>query len=380
MPSRRVLLSIHHELDADTGAPGATLALGQGLADLGHQVEYLSFDDMPVRSPYLAANVAYPFFAAARFAAAKRRGVDVIDASTGDAWIWGGLEKRPDRPLLVTRSHGLEHLFQAVSIAQMEAEGQKPSRRYPLYWGGYRLREVAASMRRSDLVLVFNGPERDYAAGHLGVDPERIRLVTNGVPTDFLDAAAKAKTSPDSPRIAFVNAYRAWKGVFLAAEAMVEAMGEDPELRASFFGVGVPAATVLENFPKELHDRVTVVERFSRGDLPEILAGHSVLLFPSVFEGFSLTLVEGMACGLIPVAFDIAPISRVVEDGRNGLLVPSGSAPDLAAALLRLRREPETARRLAGAAREKARAYGWPQVAAETSDLYEEALELRRRG
>lgn len=373
-----VLLSIHHELDADTGAPGSTLVLGAGLSELGHHVDYLSFDDVPGRSlPYLVTNVAYPFYAASRFAVAGRAGIDVIDASTGDGWVWACLDRRHDRPLLVTRSHGLEHLFQAASLAQLKSEGRKPSRRYPLYWGGYRLREVAASLRRSDLVLLFNDSERQYAVERLGVDPERIRLTTNGVPTAFLDLAEKAAIKACDPGVAFVGGYRDQKGVVTASEALVEALTKDPGLRASFIGVGVPAATVLERFPHPLHERVSVIEHFGRDELPKLLEGHSILLFPSLFEGFSLALVEVMACGLIPVASDIPAVSRVIEDGRNGVLIAPRSASDFAAAILRLRTEKETAERLAAAARKSARAYGWPQVARRTSDLYEEALGLR---
>src|ERR1700742_23800 len=159
MRSLRVLLSIHHEMDSDTGAPGATLALGAALADLGHRVEYLSFDDMPVAPPFLVTNAAYPFYAATRFAAAHRHDFDVIDASTGDAWVWGSLDRRRGRPLLVTRSHGLEHLFQDEAKTRAAREGRGLGWKHPLYWGGWRLREVAISLRRSDLVLLFNDAE-----------------------------------------------------------------------------------------------------------------------------------------------------------------------------------------------------------------------------
>lgn len=377
MRSLRVLLSIHHALDSDTGAPGSTLALGGALEGLGHEVEYLSFDDMPISEPYVAANAAYPFFAAARFAAARRRrGVDVIDASTGDAWVWGSLDRRRRRPLLVTRSHGLEHLFHAATVARAERDGERLSRRYPLYWGGWRLREVAASLRRSNLVLLLNEAEREYAVERLGVAPERVRLTANGVPDSFLAAAAAAETG--GPGVAMVGAYREMKGVVPGSAALVEAMRADPELRASFIGAGVPAATVLERFPAELRERVAVVERYAREELPQLVRGHSILLFPTFSEGFSLALIEAMACGLVPVASDIPAVSRVVEEGRNGLLAPVGEAAPLAAAILRLRGDAATLQRLAQGARDTARAYSWPRVARRTSDLYEEALDLRR--
>ena len=45
----RILLTIHHALDPDAGAPGATIDLGRALREQGHDVEFLSHDDMPAR-------------------------------------------------------------------------------------------------------------------------------------------------------------------------------------------------------------------------------------------------------------------------------------------------------------------------------------------
>ncbi len=47
-PNRlRILLTIHHDLDENAGAPGATIRLAAALRRLGHGVEILSHDDLP---------------------------------------------------------------------------------------------------------------------------------------------------------------------------------------------------------------------------------------------------------------------------------------------------------------------------------------------
>jgi glycosyltransferase involved in cell wall biosynthesis len=375
MRTLRILLSIHHALDTDSGAPGATLALGDALADRGHRVSYLSFDDLPGTPPPLVSSLAFPYFAAARFAIEARRGLDVIDASTGDAWLWSRVGRR--RPLLVTRSHGLEHLFHEQIVERARAEGEPLSRRYPLYWGGWRLHEVRMSLRGSDLVLVLNEREREFVVERLRVRPERVRLTANGLPASFLAAVRAARENAGGPSIAVVGAWRPMKGVEHGSAALATAMAADAELRVSLLGTGVPAETVLARFPPELRDRIAATERYSRGDLPQLLAGHSIVLFPSFSEGFSLAMLEAMACGLAPVASDIPGVRQIVEDGRNGLLVPPGDAEAAAAALLRLRADAPLLGRLRAAARQTGLAYSWQRVAEQTSDLYEEALDLR---
>lgn len=64
------------------------------------------------------------------------------------------------------------------------------------------------------------------------------------------------------------------------------------------------------------------------------LAATSFLLLTSRSEGFPLVLVEAMAAGCIPIAYDIryGP-ADLIRDGKNGLLVPSGDVDALAAAI-----------------------------------------------
>ncbi len=373
----RILFSIHHDLDPDTGAPGATIALGEHLAERGNAVDYLSFDDMPVQLPFMAATIAYPYFAATRMARHGAHEADVIDASTGDAWAWARLDRRRKRPLLVTRSHGLEHLFQEREVERAQQEGRRLSWRYPLYWGGWRLREVALSLRASDLVFVLSEAERDYAVERLGVAAERVRLTANGVPDSFLARACETNGDAGGPAVAWVGAYRRSKGTEHGSAALAAAMEADPQLRVSFFGPGVPTETVLAPFPPQLRDRVAVIESYHREELPRLLCGHSIAFVPSLSEGFSLALVEVMACGLAPIASDIPGNRETVVDGENGLLIPAGDAAAATAAIQRLRADRDLLERLRVNARVVGERYSWKRIAADTAGAYEEALERR---
>jgi Glycosyl transferases group 1 len=71
-----------------------------------------------------------------------------------------------------------------------------------------------------------------------------------------------------------------------------------------------------------------------------------LLVLPSLTEGISLTLMEAMARGLPVVATRVGGNPEVVDEGRTGLLVPERSPVELASALLRLIRDPETGRRM----------------------------------
>jgi glycosyltransferase involved in cell wall biosynthesis len=374
----RILLSIHHELKPNTGAPGSTIALGKAFRAFGHEVRYLSFDDMPGWLPERAAVLAFPHFAAAGIRHEARRGLDVVDASTGDAWVWASLTRNVRRPLLVTRTHGLEHLAVERMIEHAKRDGRRHRLRYHLYHGGWRLYEVARSLRVADLVLVLNEEERAYMIERLGIAPDRIRFTANGVPDWYLKAARSTNVIAGNTAIASVGAYRPMKGVEYGSGALVSVMNAHPELTVSFVGTGIPRELVLSDFPAALHDRITTAQDYRREDLPALLDGHGIMLLPSLTEGFPVSLLEGMACGLAPIATRIAGALRLVSDQRNGLLVPLYDSSAITAAIQRLLGDSTFLRRLQGEARRTASEFSWSSVGAQTLDVYREALERRQ--
>jgi glycosyltransferase involved in cell wall biosynthesis len=365
--SVRILLTIHHHLDPGAGAPAVTLALRDAYRDAGHHAEILSFDDMPASTPARARELLFPEFVAARLARAGR-GLDVVDASTGDAWLWARLRRALGRrSLLVCRLHGLEHVF-------WEQERlQSPPLTTRLYHGGLRLREVAAALRGSDACFFLNAGERHRAVADLGVDPDRAFVVRNGIPAALVGLPAPAP--PDGPpRIAHIGSWAPRKGIRYLAPAVSRLLDRHPGSAITYLGTRVPAERVLADHAPAVHERITVVESYERADLPALLAGHHVVVSASLAEGFSLALPEAMACGLAPVATALDGTRELVEDGRNGVLVPPADAAALEQALTGVLTDGARLQRLREAAHASAQELGWPAVAADQLRRYAELL------
>jgi glycosyltransferase involved in cell wall biosynthesis len=228
-------------------------------------------------------------------------------------------------------------------------------------------------------VLLLSDGERAYAVEKLGIPPDRIRLTASGVDDSFLEAARSTNVRPGNTAIACVGVYRGLKGVDYGSRALAEAMGVQQGLTVSFLGTGVPRERVLSDFPAALHERVATVERYGRDELPGLLEGHGIILFPSLSEGCPKGLLESMACGLAPVAARSEGAQRLVSDQRNGLLVPLYDSPAISAAILRLLGDPTLLRRFQTEARRRATAFSWRSIGAETLEHYREALARRQR-
>jgi hypothetical protein len=100
----------------------------------------------------------------------------VVDASTGDAWVWARMRRkfREKCPLVVTRSHGLEHVVHLENLEEVQTgklalivEVPPVSRRLPALGSGY-------FPAYADLAWLLNRRDLEYAVEKLGVKPERI--------------------------------------------------------------------------------------------------------------------------------------------------------------------------------------------------------------
>jgi glycosyltransferase involved in cell wall biosynthesis len=83
-----------------------------------------------------------------------------------------------------------------------------------------------------------------------------------------------------------------------------------------------------------------------RRDVPDCIAALDVVVHPSLSEAFCLVIIESMGLGKPVIATTVGGAEEVITDGRNGLLVPPADPDAIAAAVLRLFRDPELRKRI----------------------------------
>jgi glycosyltransferase involved in cell wall biosynthesis len=371
----KIEFTLHDEPSSDAGGMGVTSGLTGVYRELGHEVDLLCFADLPKPLPYAAKSVLFPALVATRMRGAA---VDVIDAAIGDGWILGPTRGRGDgkRPLLVCRSHGLTYIADKMKREEARRGHIELSWKYPIYWGGLRIKQETAALRSADLCLLLNEQEREIVVERLGVAEEKAQVVDNGLPQALLGLPLPPlDPPPERLRIAHIGSYLPQKGVAYLVAALQAVLARHPDARATLLGTGGDAQTVLADFAPEQRSRVDVVPSYRRQDLPELLRGHALILSASLKEGFPLGTLEAMACGLAPVVSDIPGPTQYVRDDRNGLVVAAADSEALAAGVERLIGDPELFERLRAGAHATAQEYGWERVGRETLELYGEAIE-----
>ena len=111
--------------------------------------------------------------------------------------------------------------------------------------------------------------------------------------------------------------------------------------------------------PHNLPPGVVCLGQTPREALLREMSEADVFVFPSLFEGFALVILEAMAAGLPVITTPNTAGPDLIEDGKEGLIVPAGDANALREAMQSLLHNPERARSMGRAAHEKAKEFTW---------------------
>ena len=183
---------------------------------------------------------------------------------------------------------------------------------------------------------------------------------------------------PDVPRdeatVLFVGRRERYKGYHALRAAAPLVWAERPDAR--FVTIGQAAwNAALDRGRRDPRwiDRGVATEE----EKAEAFARATIFAMPSEHETFGHTYLEAWTAGLPVIAGDIAPLREVVREGIDGLHVRSEPRA-IAGAILALLRDPDRARRMGAAGRERlAREFSWPAVARRTEAAYLAAVATR---
>ena len=295
--------------------------------------------------------------------------------------------------------HSVPHVISAHSL-----EPLRPWKAEQL-GGGYALSswaEKTAYEAASGIIAVSNGMREDILRSYPAVDPERVKVVHNGIDLEAwkhpqgedADAAAAATLKrlgidPDRPTVVFVGRITRQKGLphllraceQLPADVQVilcAGAPDTPEIKAEVEGL-------VARLREKRTGVVWIEEMLPRPELIAVLAASDVFVCPSVYEPLGIVNLEAMAVGLPVVGSATGGIPDVIVDGETGLLVPIEQVQDgtgtpidparfeadLAERLTTLVTDSEAAKVMGEAARRRVEEhFAWEAIAQRTMDVY----------
>ncbi len=216
----------------------------------------------------------------------------------------------------------------------------------------------------------------------LGVDEQRIRPIHLGVTDEY-------HPRPPPATAACLARYGLQRGAYVLAVGTLEPrknLLEALEAHAQMSDAQRQRFPLVIAGPKgwlaaALEKRIEAAERRGEvrwlgyvpaADLPLLYAGASLLVYPSLYEGFGLPVLEAMASGVPVVASNRASLPEVAGDA--AVMIEPGDATRLRDAMLALLEDEREAARRATLGLSQAARFTWEKCAHETLQVYRETL------
>ena len=194
---------------------------------------------------------------------------------------------------------------------------------------------------------------------------------------------------PEQPSVVFVGRITRQKGVPYLLEA---ALDFEPQAQLVLCAgapdtpeIGAEVERLVERLRAERGNVIWLDRMLPKPEVVQLLSHATVFVCPSIYEPLGIVNLEAMACEAAVVATATGGIVEVVEDGVTGLLVPFEPHPDgsqepqdpegfvagIAARVNELLRDPDRARAMGRAGRQRViERFAWPAIAEQTATLY----------
>ena len=214
----------------------------------------------------------------------------------------------------------------------------------------FHLRTLDSLKRRADRIVCISEATAGDVVRELGVDRQRISIVYPGVDEAFFDAKpAPPAILGGAPYVLAVGTLNERTNLGVLIDAFAAVAKRDREVRLVI--VGSPdrdAERIRQRIQEQGIESRTVLLGFaSDAELPGIVAGASVLVFPSLFEGYGMPVTEAMAAGTPLLASSDASIDEAA--GGAAMRFDPRDARALADALAKVLRSDGERRRLTAA-------------------------------
>lgn len=339
LQSRKKILAVSHAADnRDAGSSRVVHLIKEGLSSDTIRVD-IKHNEMTEGTwkTKIYTRVALPTIISA--IAENPQAYDVIFGFNGTLYpLFRKLRRRRPRPILIEYVHGLSTFDQIANYREAELGFNAFSWHYRFITGPLTGRLPAKWELRAaqiaDAVIVQNSRDREFLKRN-GVS----NIVQVGLPVVPEIAAASKSASPedrDPQRLLWFGSWIDRKGVNYLVDAFVQILTQCANAELTIGGTGRDKTYICQHFPESARSNIRVLDRIPVKKQIEEYASNSILLFPSLSEGFGFVLLEAMSMGLAAVATLTGVAGDHLTPEKHFVAVPMGSSERLATEVVRL--------------------------------------------
>ena len=237
---------------------------------------------------------------------------------------------------------------------------------------------IRAAVRRARRVITVSETTAGDLRRLFGAAEARLTVIPHGVDEVFLEPADEVRDEQVLRRLAVAPPYllhignhkphKNAEGLLKAYQILAhDGRGETPPLIMAG-GFKPDGELSIRAGAMGLSGRVICLGHVSRTELAALFHRATAFVYPTLYEGFGLPVLEAMACGVPVVAGDVAAVREVT--GEAVLKVNPRDVVELAAAMRKVLGQPEMRANLGARGRRRAEAFRWHKAAEATLAVY----------
>ncbi len=247
----------------------------------------------------------------------------------------------------------------------------------------YLERVVPRSVQRADLVLADSQATKNDLVSIYDTAPEKIIVLLSGVDSRFkpvtasstLEAVRTKYSLPSQPFILSVGTVQPRKNYSRVIEALAILRNQGHDLHYVIAGgkgwLEDPIYTTINT--TRMQDYVHIIGFVDDNDLPALYSSANSLVFPSLYEGFGLPILEAMATDTPVVTANVSSLPEVAGDA--ALMVDDPyNVGEIAATIQQLLDSPQLCQTLITKGRERVKKFTWQTAAKQLRQIYTEML------
>jgi glycosyltransferase involved in cell wall biosynthesis len=289
----RILSVGNCQLDPFLGSGKSRLRWAAGFRALGHTFDVLEPKDIEWW-PFVGHLKHLRLARGAQLRvrrALREANYDIVEFCGGEfGWITRELAARQDRPLIIARTDGLELLaYYGGAIPDVSRSGPFwPPRRF---YESLKHRLDFYAFRYADRFASLSWADHACVVKHGLFDDATAQVVPPGIDPEFL---GRPFSPGDPQQLAYAGTWTERKNPAAIVTVTSRLLRQRPDLTFNIFGSFGSAELILAAYPAELRNRVVVHPKLAIADLTAGLSRCGVFFFPSLYEGFGMTLAEAM--------------------------------------------------------------------------------------
>lgn len=232
-------------------------------------------------------------------------------------------------------------------------------------------------MKKADSVVAVSSMTAKDTTQILDIEPAHISVIPNAVEAAFQPLPKEQAESfrqkngilPETVCLLNVGANHPRKNIYTIIK-VVEIL-KQRGLPIHFWKVGIDFTDEQKAFiqTKELGKCISYLAKPDKSTLIQIYNAANMLIAPSLHEGFGITLLEAMACGIPVITSKVSAMPEVVGDA--GVLVDPKDCQAIADAVCRIHNNPDYYNKLVNQGLKRAKSFTWEKTAEQIAQIYE---------